>query len=608
MSSRRPSHLRFGPAPAIVLGLLTAAAVHADIEVAAQLAPGRASIEQAVRLTIEVRSDRGQPGQVHPDFELENLQRMGPPRRSQTFRFVAGRSYHELRLIYFLRPLSTGPAEVRSIRIEVDRDVYELPPQRIEIVTDPPSNGRQVPGQARPRSRRFPDPWAESPFSRPRPSSPTRPKVFVRASVSPERPWVGQQAIYRLTLYTQANVASISAREIPPFQGFWAEEVTRQQEESEIVTIEGETYGRAVIMERVLVPRRAGTFDVEPTILDLVLRIQERRGFGRTFEQLQQSQATSNPVTVEVRELPDAPPGFAGAVGSLAVDAEMSTDEVAVGESATLSVTYRGTAHLAALPAPELPEIPGLDVYPPEESTETMRNGDRLVHLRTWTYTLAPRTPGRFRLGPFQMPLYDTRRGTYRTAAADELVLTARAVPGTGPAAAAATGTLHPIRSAAVPRDDGPLGGIHVLPWLVLLPLGLVVALRWTGRRNGSRDSVAPDDAVGRLRERLDELESSAPHLSERAVAQSLEEAWRDVLTDRWGVSPALPASRWAENLEERRDLIPDGRRLDASTLSALGELVREIHYLRHAPQLSDTAAVRRELVRRSRRLLRRLS
>lgn len=590
----------------LVVGLLASAGARADVEVSARLEPERVSIEQAVRLVIEVRSEGLQPHDLDPRFELENFERLGAPRRSETFRFMAGRSVHELRLIYFLRPLSVGPAEVRSIRVAVDQDVYELPPQRAEVVSDPPPDGRMPQSQAPPQ-RRWPDPWGPPVFPRSRPSPTAEPKVFVRASVSPERPLAGQQALYRLTLYTQADVASISAREIPDFRGFWAELLNREQTEPELVTVDGETYGRAVILERILVPRRAGSFRIEPATLDLVLRLVERRGFGRTLTRPQQVQRSSNPLTVDVRELPPAPAGFSGAVGDLTVTADLGDDELAVGQSTTLTVTYRGSAHLASLPAPELPEIPGLQVFPPEESSDVEIVGDRLRHTRTWVYTLAPRSPGRFRLGPFRAPVYDTRDGDYRTAASESSTLAVRAVPGAGTRVAEGSGTLHPIRSAAVPGDGEPLE--RLLPWLFLLPLGLVLALRWTGdRRRRAAGPTSDADALQRLRDHLEGLAGAGEARTDRAVAQDLEEAWRDFLADRWGVSPALPASRWSENLEERRELIPDGRRLDAKTLAALDEVAREIHYLRHAPQLSDTASVKRELARRSRRLLRRLS
>lgn len=609
MTRRRP----LVSALLLVAGLLAPVAGRADVEVEARLEPDQVSIEEAARLIVEVRSDGPQPREVSPSFELDNLQRMGSPQRSQTFRFVAGSSYHQVRLIYFLRPLSPGPAAVRSIRVEVNRDVYELPPQEVEVVTDPPSQGRTPQSQPPSPRRRWPDPWAQAPLPRSRPPEPAEPKVFVRASVTPERPWAGQQVLYRLTLYTQADVASISAREIPPFQGFWAELVDREQQEPELVTVDGETYGRAVILERILVPRRAGSFRIEPATLDLVLRIVERRGFGRTFSRPRQVQRSSNPVTVDVRELPPAPKGFRGAVGDLTVETRLGSEEVTVGESVPLTITYRGSAHLPSLPAPELPDLAGLDVFPPEESSSVEIVGDRLRHTRTWTYILAPRAPGRFELGAFRAPVYDPRSGDYRSASSDPLVLTARVVPASGAQVAGGVGTLHPIRSAAVPRNDRSWLSARALPWLFLLPLGLALVLRFTG---GGPTHRPPDgaprqgaDVVQRLRNRLDEIVSSdAAPSHDRTVAQDVEEAWRDFLSERWGVSPALPASRWTENLEERRDLIPDGHRLDAKTLAGLDEVAREIHYLRHAPQLSDTGSVRRELARRSRRLLRRLS
>lgn len=600
----RPSLAHLLPL-AFTLGLLVSAAVRAGVEVEARLEPDPVSIEQAARLIVEVQADGAQPRHLEPHFELDNLQVIGAPQRSQTFRFMAGRSYHELRLVYFLRPLSAGPASVRAIRVEVDRDVYELPPQEIEVVADPPPDGR-IGQSPRPQRRRWPDPWSPAPLPRQQ-IRPAEPKVFIRASVSPQRPWPGQQVLYRLTLYTQADVVSISAREIPPFRGFWAEILEREQREPELVTVEGETYGQAVILERVLVPRRSGSLRIEPATLDLVLRLVERRGLGRTLTRPEQIQRTSNAVTVDVRELPSAPAGFAGAVGDLTLEAELSPEAVSLGESATLTVTYRGSAHLPSLPPPRLPEIAGLEIFPPEESSDAQIVGDRLQRTRSWAYTLAPKSPGRFELGPFQAPVYDVRTGEFLTAASEPQTLTVRADPGLGSQIAGDPGVLHPIRSAAVPRESSRLLSRRALPWL-LLPLGLVLALRWS-RGPRRRPPISPENADARQRLEHQIAELAAPGATtDRVSAGETEIAWRDFLAERWGVSPALPAKRWAENLEERRDLIPEGRRLDARTLEALDEVAREIHYLRHAPQLSNTRSVRRELARRSRHLLRRLS
>ena len=70
--------------------------------------------------------------------------------------------------------------------------------------------------------------------------------------------------------------------------------------------------------------------------------------------------------------------------------------------------------------------------------------------------------------------------------------------------------------------------------------------------------------------------------------------AWRRRL-----LPPGTPSTTWAERLASA------GAEREAA--AELARLADDLHYLRYAPQLSATAALQREAVERSRRLLRRL-
>ena len=98
-----------------------------QVQVEAELAPDPVSIEEVARLTIEVRTRSLAQPRFSPRFELDNLAVLGQPHRSETFRFVNGVSMHSSRLTWYLRPLRPGPAAARSIQIELDGDVYDLP-------------------------------------------------------------------------------------------------------------------------------------------------------------------------------------------------------------------------------------------------------------------------------------------------------------------------------------------------------------------------------------------------------------------------------------------------------------------------------------------------
>jgi hypothetical protein len=83
-------------------------------------------------------------------------------------------------------------------------------------------------------------------------------------------------------------------------------------------------------------------------------------------------------------------------------------------------------------------------------------------------------------------------------------------------------------------------------------------------------------------------------------MAVRLEEAWRGLLARRWEIPAPTPPSRWRELLAARG--------VEAEPLAELGLLIEDLQYLRSAPQLSSTDALRADALARSRRLVRRLA
>ncbi|HLX09244.1 MAG TPA: BatD family protein [Thermoanaerobaculia bacterium] len=84
-----------------------------------------------------------------------------------------------------------------------------------------------------------------------------------------------------------------------------------------------------------------------------------------------------------------------------------------------------------------------------------------------------------------------------------------------------------------------------------------------------------------------------------RHAAALVEEGWRGYLAGRWGLPLTTPPARWGPSLAAHG--------VAAEIAGEMARLAEELHYLRHAPQLSTTGAVRDELLSRSRQLLRRL-
>lgn len=586
--------------PFLVAGLVLLAAAGAlaadDLEVEAGIEPQKIGVGEIVHFWIEVRTGLGGRPRFRPEFELENLEVAGPPVQSQNFHIGGGATGRTFRLTYPLRPLGQGVAVVHSIRVRLDHDLLELPSQRLEVHPAPPPHRRRPP----PR-----DPFDRflEHRNRQRRHAIPEPEVFLRAEASPRTPYVGQQVSYALYLYTQANVSSIVTQEIPDFRGFWAHKVPRPQPTPhERVEVDGQVFTRVALLRQVLFPRRAGYFELEPAVFDLVAELPDRRFFPRNITRTEHLRRKSERIGLEVHPLPEQPSGFTGAVGSFRLSGRIEPETVQVGETAALTVTLSGDGHVQSLPSLTVPELPGLEVFPPEESDETRFEAGHLVQERTFTFMLTPRRTGRFRLPPFEVPFYDPSVESYRVAATAPLRLEVEAAR---PQRAAATGTgtgLHSIRSAAVPLEAG-LRWHALVPWLVLLPLGLAAITRLVQGRHGAgtRRLSAP---AQHLLERLDTL-LEAPETTPRKVAQAFEDAWRSYLAARWGVPATVMATHWASELDARRT--PGARQPEQAALDELAALASEIHALRYAPQLSSTESLERELVERSRRLVRRL-
>ena len=608
---------------AAALALSTAAPSAAQgVELRATLEPEMLAVGETARFSIVASGGVMSRVSFRPRFELDNLTVVAGPSRSENLEYVNGNLSRSLALTWYLRPEAPGAATVHSIAVEIAGERFDLPAAVAEVLDDGRGAGPGPP-------RRAPDPL-ERLFERywPAPRE-HEPEVALRAEVSDPRPWEGQQVLYTLWLYTRNPITAISPRTLPDFRGFWVEEIPREENApSEPAELGGERYWRTALLRRALFPLRPGRYEIEPAVIDLVATVGSASPFRRSLPRSDRLTRASGPVVVDVRPLPPPPPeladDFSGLVGDLSLAADLAPADVRVGEAALLELRLSGRGNVGGLGTPAVPAPDGVAVLPPEEQGEVRQRRDGVEGIRTWSYPLVADRPGTWRLPPVEMAYFDPVAGEYRVAATRPLVM--RAKPG---AAAASTGgrpALHPIRNAALPLEDGPgarfrrwLGGgppggalpwLFAAPWATLLAVVLLLRRNGLGRDGGSVQQPArlppptagagpPANGREALRRFDERLAATAGDGRPRQAAREIEDAWRELLGAIAGVGAETPASRWPEHAAAA-----GARPCDADEL---GELVEDVHYLRYAPQLSTIAALRGELVDRSRRLARRL-
>jgi hypothetical protein len=126
-------------------------------------------------------------------------------------------------------------------------------------------------------------------------------------------------------------------------------------------------------------------------------------------------------------------------------------------------------------------------------------------------------------------------------------------------------------------------------PSLAAVPAGAAAA---AAGAPGRESRPQPGEVEQKLRE-------AAREERPRQAAALVEEGWRGYLARRCGLPATTPAARWGAALAAQG--------MASEIADEVTRLAEELHYLRYAPQLSTTGAVRDEMLARSRQLLRRL-
>ncbi|HEX4959200.1 MAG TPA: BatD family protein [Thermoanaerobaculia bacterium] len=586
--------MRTGAPAAVLLLALAAPARAGDVQVQATLEPAVIGIDETATLTIEVKGEGVSSLRFRPSLQLENLESAGNPSQYEDMRWANGHLTRTFRLTWQLRPQGLGKAAVRSIVVQLQDQQLQLPAQEIRVQREPTQQAQPKRGRGSDEDDPFSQFFGHIPIPRWRTAEAEEPAVFLRAEIEPQQPVVGQQVLYTIYLYTREDVAAVSPTGVPNFKGFWVHDVPiPQQPPMEMLEVGGRRYGRVPLIQKALFPLRAGRFLVEPATVDLTIEHYDRNFFF--------GPAVSHPETVRlhtegqalaVQPLPPAPPGFAGAVGQLALSARLEPRQVRLGEAATLTVQLGGSGNLQGLAEPKVAPPAGLTLYPPQQEGKDEIAGTTIRSRRSWSYVVVPGRTGRFHVEPPQVTYFDPAAREYRTAKAPAMELTAlpRAAPSVVRPAAPG------LHTAALPGDaSSSRGWRRALPWLVALPLSLALLFTLVRRRSTAAVTAKGSSAAARLEQALAGVETERP----RQVAARLEEAWRAFLAARWGLPPSAPSWKWEDFLAARR--------VDAATLAELGKLLDDVDYLKNAPQLSTTDTLRAEALDRSRRLLRRL-
>ena len=329
---------------------------------------------------------------------------------SSQIQFINGRmsSSKTIDFIYYLQPTRVGELKIGSFKLKVKGKTYRTDPIAVQV-TKPVGGG-------------VPQPTPQLPAGR---VSGRRGDLFLLATYSPQRVYIGEQVTATYLLCTRRDLTNVQLGQSPSNTGFWAEELYQAKTLNfHPQVINGKRYNVAKIREVALFPTTTGKLKINP--MELVCDVQLRSNdFFDFWGRSKRMRIRSNPGEIRVSPLPKLgePPGFAGAVGHFTVQAAIDKKEVAAGNPINLTVTIQGTGNLKLMSPPLLPSLDGFKRYEPEVEEKISKANLQLGGRKTFKYVLIPEKPGRFQIDPIVLPYFDPQAKCYRQASSQPLVL-----------------------------------------------------------------------------------------------------------------------------------------------------------------------------------------
>ncbi|WP_116107262.1 BatD family protein [Lewinella sp. IMCC34191] len=489
-----------------------------DISFTAEISKERMLRNSTLEYHLILRNAQGEQ-LTPPDFSAFDVIR--GPNRSIGTTIINGVATSQMTFSWMLQPTRTGDLSIGPASVRAGGQTYRAPGKTVTVL--------EVNDEA----------------------IGSTPENFLRAEISTDQAYVGQQIILNLNLYASVNPISRNMVREPSLDGFFARPRRRFDASPTTIIENGREYQRRTLASLALFPIKSGTLRIDPYRMVIgAVRTRSSSTFARRFTE--QIPVNSDTLTVTVRELPQPrPEDFSGGVGTYQMDVEIDRDALTTDDALTMVVQITGQGDVQRLEAPVPVDEDNWNIYDPRVIREEFLDSPSgMFGRKTFEYQLVPKRAGTYAVNP-SLNYFNTETQDYVSLSPE--TFTVRVTGGSGQK----TYTIDTSAVAEEPlvlRPAGPLGpgrsyrgnlaGRPIFWGLMLLPLligGGVIGLSHYRRRMDDRDPAillrqrAGKVASARLKEARVHLEKVEP----RPFYDAVENALLRYLRDRFNLTVA---------------------------------------------------------------------
>lgn len=361
------------------------------------------------------------------DLQLPDLSNfdvlMGPSTsQSSSFQMINGKTTQSVSFsyIFVLRAKKEGKFTIRPASIKVDGKTYESNSLDIQVVKGQP---QQQAGTAQQNDQEKEAAPA---------GNISKDNLFVRVILDKTNVSKGEQILATIKLYISQNVPLNGFDEVklPTYEGFWTKEIeVPQQVNFTREVFNGKIYQSGILKKTILFPQQTGSIRIEPFEITCLVRqrIRPQQGFFDDFFDnytVVRAKVVSDPITVNVKDLPNPPEKFTGAVGNFSFAGAIDKTNVASNEAVTLKLTVSGSGNLSLINAPKIDLPQDFEAYEPKTSDRTVANDNGLSGTVSFEYLFIPRFAGNFTIPAVQFVFFNPNTRQYETRSTEAYQMT----------------------------------------------------------------------------------------------------------------------------------------------------------------------------------------
>ena len=498
-------------------------------------APALTALGRPFNVAFTIDAEPEQNSFKAPEFN-ENFDVLAGPSTSvgRSMQFINGKqsSSYNYTITYALMPRESGTFTIGSASVKVDGKTYTTRPMLVEVIAEKQGAGVKTPNTS-------PE------------GSIGRDDILLRLEISDTELYKGESLRASLVLYTRVTVENIESLTMPPFDGFWSQELSFDNAPSR-EEYNGRVYETYKITELLLSPQESGKIVIPEAVMDVVAQVvvQDRRNYDPIFGGRQvyrvSRELKSAPVTINVKEFPaGAPQSFNGAVGNFSLRSTMPAAEIDANSADQIELTISGTGNLKFITAPRITLPESFEVYDTKVVDNCKITATGTTGSLTYTYPFVARSAGAFTIPRIEFSFFNPDTQAYETLATEPFTLV---VKDDGSIAASAPATSNYNYGGPMRQLDRDIRFIHTgklpkraaaafiltpLYWLAIVAMVALFILIYAALRKRIHER---SNTVARRMRHADKMAVQRLRMAERYMNEANRHAfYEEMLRAMWG-------------------------------------------------------------------------